>query len=144
MRKQTGFTLIEIMIVVAIIGVLAAIAVPQYTDYITRGALVEAHTGLHDFRVRMEQHYQDNRSYAGAGLGGCGATAPANASHFGYACALGAGNQAYTATATGTGRAAGFTFTITETNARATTAAKAGWEATTMPTTCFLVRKGSC
>ncbi len=144
MRKQTGFTLIEIMIVVAILGILAAIAIPQYTDYITRGALVEGHTGLQGFRVRMEQHFQDNRTYAGAGLGGCGAATPTEAKYFGYACAVAGGGQTYTATATGTGRATGFTFTVNEQNQRQTTAAPTGWAAPTMPATCFLVRKTSC
>ncbi|QJR16420.1 type IV pilin protein [Usitatibacter palustris] len=144
MQKQTGFTLIELMIVVAIIGILAAIAIPQYNDYITRGALVEGHTNLQQFRVRMEQHYQDNRNFAGAGLNGCGAAAPTQTTYFDYACALGAGNQTYVVTATGKLRAAGFAFTINEQNARATTAAPAGWAPTPMPNTCFIIRKTSC
>jgi type IV pilus assembly protein PilE len=142
MKRASGFTLIEIMIVVAIIGILAAIAVPQYTDYITRSQLVQAHAGLSDFRVRMEQFYQDNRTYDGAGLDNCGATAPAGAADFAFNCrSLG---QTYTAIATGSGgRVVGFTFTINEQNARATTAAKAGWAAANM-NTCWITRKGSC
>jgi type IV pilus assembly protein PilE len=143
MKRQTGFTLIELMIVVAIVGILAAIAVPMYTDHIIRTTLVEGHTGLSDFRVRMEQFYQDNRTYTGAGLGGCGAAAPTNVTNFDYACQ--SAGQTYVATATGkaAGRAAGFVFTVNEQNARATTATKAGWESASMAN-CWVSRKKSC
>jgi type IV pilus assembly protein PilE len=150
MKRQTGFTLIELMIVVAIVGILAAIAVPMYTDHIIRSTLVEGQTGLSDFRVRMEQHYQDNRSYDGTGKAGevdnCGATTPANAKNFTYNCrSLG---QTYTATATGNAgtRAAGFVYTINERNVRSTTSTKAGWETTNAGdmATCWVTRKKSC
>ena len=143
MKRQTGFTLIELMIVVAIVGILAAIAVPMYTDHIIRSTLVEGHTGLSDFRVRMEQFYQDNRTYDGAGLDNCGAAKPANATSFDYNCrSLG---QTYTATATGKAdsRAAGFVFTINEQNVKSTTATKAGWESASMAN-CWVSRKKSC
>ncbi len=144
MRKASGFTLIEILIVVAIIGILAAIAVPMYTDHITRSQLVEGHTGLSDFRVRMEQFFQDNRTYDGGGLGGCGAAAPAAAQNFAYVCVP--GGQTYVATANGAaGRVVGFSFTIDERNNRVTTAAPAGWEGVMpIPRPCWLTRKGSC
>ena len=143
MKKASGFTLVEILIVVAIIGILSAIAVPMYTEHITRSQLVEAHTGLSDLRVRMEQFYQDNRTYDGAGLGNCGAAAPAGQQFFDFRCV--SAGQTYVVTATGArGRVGGFVFTINELNARQTTGTKAGWEAAAMPAPCFVTRKGSC
>jgi type IV pilus assembly protein PilE len=145
MKLQRGFTLIEIMITVAILAILAAMALPQYGDYMTRGQLPEAHAGLGAFRVAMEQYYQDNRNYGPGGCGVTGASAP-NYRYFVHSCTLTNAGQGYTAKATGAsgGRVAGFEFTINEQNARATTLAPTGWGTATMPATCFITRKGSC
>lgn len=131
--RHKGFTVIELMITVVIIAVLAAIALPSYRDYILRGKLVDAHTALADFRVQMEQFYQDNRRYDGAGLGGCGAIAPTS-KYFTFACVPAAAPaQTYVATATGIAAEGtnGFAYTINQTNARATVvtapASTAGW-----------------
>ena len=58
-----GFTLIEIMITVAVIAIIAAVALPSYFDYVTRSRLVEARANLADMRTRMEQFFLDNRTY---------------------------------------------------------------------------------
>jgi len=120
-----GFTLIEAMIVVVVLGILAAIAIPNYSRYVTRGNLVEATNALAEYRVRMEQFYQDNRTYANAG--NCGVPAPTNLTTFAVACAIGGGGQAYTATATGAANTAGFVYTVDQANVRATTAVPAHW-----------------
>ena len=142
MNSQRGFTLVEVMIVVVIVAILSAIGIPSYQDYVRRGKITEAISALSDMRVKMEQFFQDNRTYKGAGLGSCGATAPASAKNFKYTCE--ADNSTYTVTATGSdGRVKDFTFTINQQNTRATTAAKAGWESGDMAT-CWIQRKGSC
>jgi type IV pilus assembly protein PilE len=134
MRLARGFTLIELLIVVAVISILAAIAYPNYTDYVRRGNLQEAFANLSDYRVRMEQFYQDNRSYASAGNCGAAAIPGGNIKFFSYACALNTtplapAGQSYTMTATGTaGSVAGFIYTINERNAR-TTQATPAWGA---------------
>jgi type IV pilus assembly protein PilE len=63
MNKQHGFTLIELMIAVVIVAILAAIALPNYSDYVVRGKIAEAPATLADLRIRMEQFFQDNRTY---------------------------------------------------------------------------------
>jgi len=65
---QRGFTLIELMIVVAIVAILASVALPSYQDYIRRTKVQEATSNLASERVRMEQFFQDNRTYVGATL----------------------------------------------------------------------------
>ncbi len=71
--RAAGFTLIEVMITVAIIGILAAIALPAYFTYIKRSRIIEATTALGDIRSQMEKYYMDNRTYVGA-AGACGVT----------------------------------------------------------------------
>lgn len=127
-RDESGFTMIEVMIIVAVLGILAAIAIPSYSRYVTRGNLVEAGNALSEYRVRMEQFYQDNRTYQDAGAL-CGQAVPAGLTNFAVACAIAAGGQAYTATATGAGGTAGFVYTINQANVRATTAIPAYWGA---------------
>jgi type IV pilus assembly protein PilE len=122
MRKQDtyGFTLIEAMAAVAVVSILAAIGFPNYTRYVTHGHLVEAGNTLSDYRVQMEQFYQDHRTYGKGGV--CGQTVPTGLSDFVIACDVLAEGQAFTATATGAASTAGFVYTINQANVRATTA----------------------
>ncbi|MDO8350739.1 MAG: prepilin-type N-terminal cleavage/methylation domain-containing protein [Gallionella sp.] len=117
MNRQRGFTLIEIMIVVAIVGILSSVAIPMYTAYMARGKLVEAQSALTSARVRIEQYYQDNRTYVGF-------TCPTATGYFSYACTLAA--DSYTLTASnvagqGLGAANSYAYTINASNAKATT-----------------------
>ena len=149
MKRQTGFTLIELMIVVGVIGILAAAAYPLYTEYVQRSRITEATAAMNDMRVRMEQYFQDNRTYAGAGA--CGvADPPFNAadSSFQVACS-GANANGYTLNANGNGaRGMGsFQYRLLV-NAggvtRSTVGIPGGW-ALPAPNTCWAVRKaGYC
>ncbi len=140
MKYAKGFTLIELMIVVAIIGILASIAIPAYGDYVIRGKLVDATAQLADGRIKQEQFFQDNRTYVG---GPC----PAATKYFTFDCETPARTATtYTLTAasnanTGLGAAGDYTYTINESNAKATTKF-AGLASTAA---CWLMKKGdSC
>lgn len=141
---QKGFTLIELMIVVAIIGILAAIAYPSYRDYVIRGALVDATNGLSSVRAEMERHFQDNRTYAsvGAFTSPCLRAGGIAFGDFTVTCSVAPTAAVYTLSASGNAgtNVAGFTFTVDQTDARATTAAPTGW-----PTcaTRWLMKKGA-
>ncbi len=63
-KPQAGFTLIELMIAVAIVGILAAIAVPNYSEYVKRASRVEAAAALLDAANKQEQYFVDNREYS--------------------------------------------------------------------------------
>lgn len=133
-----GFTLVELMVVVAIIAILASIALPAYNDYVRRAAIQESFSELANWRVRMEQFFQDNRSYANAGA--CGALAPApSAPKFNYNCVT--NGATYTLTATGAVTpATGHAYTVNEANVKGTTAFKGGSSAAA----CWLVSGNEC
>ena len=59
-KAQQGFTLIELMIVIAIVGILAAIALPAYQDYITRSKLSEATAALAEAKTTVAEYYAAN------------------------------------------------------------------------------------
>jgi type IV pilus assembly protein PilE len=146
MRRATGFTLIEVLIVVGIIGFLAAIAYPAYTDYILRSKITEAVSNLSDMRVRMEQYFLDNRTYVDACAANTVAPLPSgdNAKYFDYACPERTGT---TFRVTATGKAAhglgGLVYSIDQSNRRVTESVPTGWTAPS--TDCWVLKKGgSC
>jgi type IV pilus assembly protein PilA len=72
MKKQAGFTLIELMIVVAIIGILAAIAVPQYQTYTKKAKFTEVVQAANSFKTQVELCIQSQAITTTAGVTNCG------------------------------------------------------------------------
>lgn len=143
---MAGFTLIELMITVAIIGILAAIALPSYRDYILRGQIVDATNGLSVLRANMERQFQDNRTYAtvGAFTSPClVAAAQLKVGSFQLSCSVAPTNVVYTLQALGSGATNGFTYTIDQTGVQATTiTGVSGW--TGCATTWVMKRGQAC
>lgn len=67
-QRQRGFTLIELMVAVAIIGVLAALAYPSYTEHVRKGRRADAQAALMELAQQLERHYTLHNSYAAATL----------------------------------------------------------------------------
>ena len=140
-RGSAGFTLIEVMITVAIIGILAAIAIPSYVDYVLRGKLVEATTTLQTMRASMEQYYQDNRSYAVvSGIPSPCSTVPL-LKYFVVACTPAPTALAYTIQATGNASTAGFVYTIDQVNGMTSTVTT-NWDPVNTVYQCWIVKRG--
>jgi type IV pilus assembly protein PilE len=146
MRIQHGFTLIEVMITVAIVAILAAVALPAYDNYMTRSKIAEATANLSDLRVKMEQYFNDNRTYevVGAQTPPCAPTSVADIKYFAFSCNPAVTATTYTIQAQGTGSMAGFTFTINQSNQKTTAAVPTGWTTPT-PNNCWVRAKdGRC
>ena len=147
-NRARGFTLLEVMIVVVIVGILAAIALPNYSDYVKRSKIIDATSKLSDSRVHLEQWFQDHRTYAGA----CGAAAPAvvlttagSGDYFVLSCPV-LSATAFTVSASGVAGKGMDNFgpyTIDQSNAKTSTLSEPGWA--TGPFPCWATRKdGSC
>lgn len=131
----------ELLIVVVIAGVLASIAIPNYMNHTRRAHIAQATTHLADMRVKLEQYFQDSRTFVGACAAGTVAPLPANTTFWTYTCP-GATLTAttYTVTATGAGAMAGFTYSINELNTRSSTVTGVtGWSGNAA---CWVIKKG--
>jgi type IV pilus assembly protein PilE len=137
--RETGFTLIELMIVVAIVAILSAIALPSYSDYVKRGKIPEATAALADARVKLEQYFQDSATHSYTDF-----TCPVSTRNFTITCpTLTATDYKVKAEGIAARGMGGFTYTIDQDNTKRTESLPSGW---TLPATnCWAVSKGgSC
>jgi len=137
MKLQKGFTLVEIMVVVVIIGILASLVVPAYQEYVTRGRIPSATSALAAKRIQLEQFYQDNPSTGYVGAPACvldTTTSP----FFNISCTVLTATT-YTLDAVGHDAMDGFAYTIDQSNNKQTTDTPNGWGA---PANCWITRKG--
>lgn len=125
-RNASGFTLMELMIVIAIVAILAALALPSYMDYVVRSKIRTAQADLQALSAAVENHRQRTLSFPSAAAADTSAVkaafpgwSPASkASDFGFSYSNASG---YTLTATGAGgKLSGCTLTLTADNTRGT------------------------
>lgn len=145
-RSAAGFTLIEVMITVAIVAILAAVALPSYNDYLRRGKMPEAFSQLSDLRSKMEQYYQDYRSYGDATK--CAKNMAsgtwgdfASTANFTYECTTSSPFDTYTITAKGKGSLDGYWYTINQQGTPGTSKFK---NTTVSTSTCWMTKSASC
>ena len=141
-RHGHGFTALELLAVVTIIGILAALVVPSYGAYLSRSRVLDAAMRLGDHRAKMEAYFLDRRTFVD-GAGNCGVAVPAAAAGdaFDVACVATASTYRVTATGRAAGMA-GFAYAVDETGARTTVAVPGGWRRTP---DCWTARPdGSC
>jgi type IV pilus assembly protein PilE len=142
MKLQRGFTLIELMVTVAIIAILAAIALPLYSDYVTRSKFTEATSALSARRMLAEQYFQDNRTYLDVSgppaFTNTACLADTSGRSFDFSCTAGTTASTYEIQAVGKGSMAGFTFTINQDGTRTSVVTAAGWAGNT----CWISGKG--
>lgn len=145
LESCNGFTVMELIVVLLIIGILSSIAIPQYNDYLRRAKLSEGTATLADYRIKIEQYYQDNRNYGPVAGGNCGTAAPTS-DYFTFVCTVGAApGDTYVATATskagnGLGTAGAFVYTVNQQNTRATSM----YKGVSSSKTCWLMSGAEC
>jgi type IV pilus assembly protein PilE len=136
LSRVRGFTLIEVMITVAIVAILASIALPSYRAYIERSRVPEGLDMLSSYAARMEQAYQDTGTY---GAVTCTPTLP-SANNFTASCELTNKGQGYIAKATGINQMAGYRYSINQNGERLTEAHPKG----TPSAKCWSIRGTTC
>ena len=148
-QKAAGFTLIELMITVAIVAILSAIAYPSYRNYVIRGQLVDATNGLSAMRANMERYYQDNRTYLATGTASPPCLTTSVVGSFQLSCTVTATPApGYSLQAVGgvngNNNTKAFTFTVDNLNNMATSVAApapSGWASCT---TGWVTKPGGC
>lgn len=141
-EASSGFTLIELMVVTAIVAILAAVALPAYQDYTVRARISAATALLKEARQRMEVRYGDERSYATPD-GACHiGSFDDSDSQFRLTCQTSNQGQAFVVTATGQLGMTGFAYTISEAGVETTTALPVGFSTASLPVNRFIGRRG--
>lgn len=139
MRSFSGFSLIELMIALAIATLLAVFTIPTYRDHVMRSRIPEATSGLLLTGMRLEQYYQDHRSYANASAS-CGVTLP-QPEQFTFDCTVPLDGQSFLLTAVGraSGSMAGFGYTLDHLGTQRTTSLPDDWG--NAPANCWVEKR---
>jgi len=130
LKTARGFTLVEMMVTIAVISILAAIAYPAYTHFTYKARRTEATGSLLDFATRMERYYTENNSYAGATVDNIMGGADTEHGYYTLSVTLSNGNQSYTLSASRAGAQASDTcgtFTLNSLGAKSVSGTGTCW-----------------
>ena len=136
--RVRGFTLIEIMITVAILAIVASVALPSYSAYVQRSRVPAALDTLSVIAAKMEMVYQDLNDGTYGTVGQPCKVAITQPSDFSVTCSIPAAGS-FVARATGSGRMAGYEYTIDQTGTRKTTSHPKGGN-----NTCWTTKGSVC
>jgi type IV pilus assembly protein PilE len=106
-QSERGFTLLELLVAIAIIGILAAIAIPAYTSYIQRASRSDAKTQLLEAAAFLQRSFSQNNQYPNALPGGFLQSPASGTAKYTIAIANPGGAATYTLTATRAGTMTG-------------------------------------
>ena len=120
--RQQGFTLIEVLVTLAMVSIIAAVALPAYSGYVARSKVPPGLEALSSTATRMEQFYQDTGNY-GVGSCGSGYVMPTpSTSYSAVSCVLTNLGQGFDMTITGIGALSGYQYSINHRGERKTLA----------------------
>jgi type IV pilus assembly protein PilE len=140
-NRSRGFTLLELMIVVVIVAIVTAIALPAYQDYVKRAKIMPAIQGLSERQTRLEQCYQDHQS-AGYADATCISIGGGEIEDFVFSFSEDPTKDAFILEATGRGTMAGFEYTVNQANTKTSTISgvSSAWDTTS--DNCWITGKG--
>lgn len=141
-KKIAGFTLVEALITVVIIGILTSIGMPIYSEYALRGKIPEATAELNSRRVKAMQHEDSNRTFQDVtGTPNPACISVTSGKNFDFNCDIQT-KDTFRVVATGKSAMTGFKYTIDQNNAKTSTITRPGWTGNPI---CWAVKKdGSC
>jgi type IV pilus assembly protein PilE len=149
--SHDGFTLIELMIAVAIVGILTAVAYPAYRNYVLRAQIAQATTGMSEMGANLQRYFQDTQQYssvsnASAPQSPCPSTQPATPNYGSfYVYCLQLTPFTFLMMAVGSGQTAGFTYFLNNFNVHAssvTAPAPSAWQ--TSCSSSWEIKAGVC
>ena len=135
-----GFSLIELMIALAIAAIIAAVGIPAYRDHMLRARIPEATSTLSALAMQLEQHYQDNQAYGDTTS--CAITMPTD-KFFTFECSVANSGQSFLLKASGKspGAMSDFVFTLDQNGNPMTTQLPAAWG--NAPFNCWINKRSS-
>lgn len=147
MSKQSGFTIIELIIVCAIIGILSVLVYPVYSNNVLETKLAEAPIALAQMNAKADQWYADNRTYVGFDCNKASFT-PAN-----FSCSSTLTASAYSFTLSGINSLNGFSYTLNQAGSQTSSVPSSFVSASTAnctvsggtaSCTCHAIKKNGC